>query len=172
MCKWTWYKSYTMKTFYFVGYSFNAFLPALSVFINSLFTGAEKPLCISLFSPNTFKWTFKLIFQFFYYKIVIVFWSIMKNCRDFIRHVKFQIANAVCWTSVVAMISNFSIVCIIKEIFYEIFSANSKYSCFFVCFLTLCLLLVTFFSLLNPIILIACSFEGLQNFFHTIFSSI
>ena len=89
----------------------------------------------------------------------------MKNCRDFIRHVKFQIANAVCWTSVVAMISNFSIVCIIKEIFYEIFSANSKYSCFFVCFLTFCLLLVTFFSLLNPIILIACSFEGLQNFF-------
>ena len=89
----------------------------------------------------------------------------MKNCRDFIRHVKFQIANAVCWTSVVAMISNFSIVCIINDIFYEIFSANLTCSSFFVCFLTLCLLLVTFFSLLNLIILIACTFEDLQKFF-------
>ena len=89
----------------------------------------------------------------------------MKNCRDFIRHFKFQIANAVCSTSVVALISNFSIVCIIKEIFYEIFSANLTYSSFCVCFLTLCLLLITFFSLLNLIILIACTFEDLQNFF-------
>ena len=89
----------------------------------------------------------------------------MKNCRNFIRHVKFQITNAVCWTSVVAMISNFSIVCIIKEIFYEIFSANLTYSSFFVCFLTFCLLLITFFSLLNLIILIVCTFEDLQNFF-------
>ena len=89
----------------------------------------------------------------------------MKNCRDFIRHVKFQIANAVCWTSVVAMISNFSIVCTIKEIFYEIFSANSKYSCFFVCLLTLCLLLVTFFSLLNPIILLHVLLKAYKTFF-------
>ena len=89
----------------------------------------------------------------------------MKNCRNFIKHVKFQIANAVCWTSVVGMISNFSIVCIINDIFYEIFSANLTCSSFFVCFLTLCLLLVTFFSLLNLIILIACTFEDLQKFF-------
>ena len=115
--------------------------------------------------PNTLKWFFKHICQFFYYKMLIVFWSIMKNYRDFIWQLKFQITNDVCWNSIftciMAMISNFLIVYIIKEFFYDLIPANIRYSSFFV----KCFFVNGNFFFSNPIILVACYFKDSQNFF-------
>ena len=103
--------------------------------------------------------------------MAIVFWPIIKNYRDFIRHVKFQITNAVCWTSlftcIMAMISNFLIIYNPREFFYEIFSANIAYFSIFA-FNSL-FVSDNIFFFLNPIILVACFFKGSQNFFHTIY---
>ena len=87
--------------------------------------------------------------------MVIIVRAIMENCRYFVGHITFEIANTMCHSSifscVVSMISNFSIIYIFKELFDEIFSANIF--CIFMWFYLFIyfLLTVTFFPFQNQL---------------------
>ena len=73
---------------------------------------------------DTFKLSVKLVWKFFNDKMVILIRPPMKNCRDFIRHIKFEITNTVCRTSlftcVMTMITDFSIIFIFKNLILQI----------------------------------------------------
>ena len=93
---------------------------------------------------STFKLPFKLICYFFNDKMIIIIWTRMKNCRNFIGHVKFYImCRTSIFTCILTIISNFSIIYIFREIFLRILFC--KY------FSILFLLTVTFFSFQNQL---------------------
>ena len=73
----------------------------------------------------------------------------MKNCRDFIRHIKFEITNTVCRTSlftcVMTMITDFSIIFIFKNLILQI-QHSFTFSCDFLFLLT-----ASFFSFQNQL---------------------
>ena len=81
--------------------------------------------------------------------MIIIIWSVMKNYRNLIGHIKFQITCAMCcasvFTGMVAMVSNFMVVFIFSKLFYEFFFYRCNILVYFDVILVFFLLTLTNF---------------------------
>ena len=120
--EWTLHKSCTFNKFYFLGWRYNTFI---TMFINlcNFFV-----IFVNFYIfPKTFKVSLKIVC------CLIVVWSVVKNYRNFVRHIKSWVTYTICSASVftckMEMVSNFSIVFIFSKLFWIFFSANETYCC-------------------------------------------
>ena len=137
--------------------------PSLS--INFFFIGMEKVLYFSLFSPIHSNWPSNAFASSLIMKWKSYFDPLWK-LQDLSKNVEFQIKNAMCcfhiFSCIIAMISNLSILYIVRGFFKESYSTNVAFIYFFMGFYFFWCQ-GKYFFFLKSIMLFVHSFKDLQN---------
>ena len=105
--------------------------------------------------------------------MIIIIWNVMKNYRDFIRHIKFLITNIMCFTSmftcIVAMISTFSVIYALES-FFKILFPQIQHTFASWCDFNSSIVNGSKFFFSKPVLLFERCLKDVQNFFIQSFS--
>ena len=93
---WTCNESRTINKFYFLRNYYNTLVPILINFSNFFLYFNKRGFLLFCVFPKTFKFYLKLDCWFFYDQMTIIVWPVVKNYRNFPKHIKSYIKNTMC----------------------------------------------------------------------------